>query len=118
MAFFNVETYLTLIQIFCQFSDEPVPHVDLHLTDQQGGAVPCSSVLVGSGGEVLLLNYKRSSLQCREFLAFEWGCCVWAQRDGNSFAVVLVFWEMAGWRCYQEGWCLFPDAFMEFLTIV
>lgn len=43
---------------------------------------------------------------------------MWAQRDGNSFAVVLVLQEMAGWQCYQEGWCLFPDAFMEFLTIV
>lgn len=24
---------------------------------------------------------------------------------------------MGGWQCYREGWCLFPDAFMEFLTI-
>lgn len=45
-AFFHVETNLTLMQIFCQFSGEPVPQMDLHLTEQQGGAVPCSSVLV------------------------------------------------------------------------
>lgn len=40
-----------------------------------------------------------------------------AQHDGNSSAVVTVFGEMGGWQCYLEGWCLFPDAFMEFLTI-
>lgn len=40
MAFFHLETYLTLMQILCQFSGEPAPQMDLHLTEEQGGAVP------------------------------------------------------------------------------
>lgn len=102
MAFFHLETYLTLMQILCQFSGEPAPQMDLHLTEEQGGAVPwalcwwalkVSGVLGKALGALhpacLVWNCNGSSLQCREFLAFEWGCCVWAQRDGNSFAVVV-----------------------------
>lgn len=48
MAFFNLETYCTLMQIFYQYSGESVPQIDLHLTEQKGGAVPYNSMLVGS----------------------------------------------------------------------
>lgn len=48
MAFFNLETYCTLMQIFYQYSGESVPQIDLHLTEQKGGVVPYNSMLVGS----------------------------------------------------------------------
>lgn len=129
--FFGLETYLTLMQIFYQKSTESLPQIGLHLTEQCYGAVPCSYMLAGSKGKWgavlgpegsapwgLFLNCNGFCLQYSEFRAFKWGCCVGAQRDGNSSAVVIVLGEMGGWQCYQEGWCLFPDTFMEFLTIV
>lgn len=129
--FFGLETYLTLMQIFYQNSTDSLPQIDLHLTEQCCGAAPCSYVLAGSEGKWgpvqgsegsapwgLFLNCNGSCSQYSAFLAFKWGCCVGAQRDGNSSAVVTVLGEMRGWQCYQEGWCLFPDTFMEFLTIV
>lgn len=51
MAFSHLETYLTLMQIFFQYSCEAVPQMNLHLTEQQGGPVPCSSMPVGSGSK-------------------------------------------------------------------
>lgn len=117
------------MQIFYQDSTKPISQRDLQLPGQCRGAALCVSASseanpgpvgspTGSAAGGSIGNCNGVSLQRSEFLACKRGCRVGAQRDGNSSAVVTVFGEMGGWQGYQEGWCLFPDAFMEFLTIV
>lgn len=131
MAFFWPRNLSHINANILSESTESLPQIGLHLTEQCYGAAPCSYMLAGSEGkwgavqgpggsapQGLFLNCNGFCLQYSEFRAFKWGCCVGAQRDGNSSAVVTVLGEMGGWQCYQEGWCLFPDTFMEFLTIV